>query len=128
MSYATVDDAVRCIKTLGCGALLAKLTSRTPIGRSQFTQQIGCSSGCHGVVIRLWTEPFLSVSGRRRSSSRQWPMPCCGRSGGGMSFMPCTIWTISLHLAPRIPRNVAGHCRRAFGCAIVGVSLLPRTS
>ena len=60
----------------------------------------------------LWTEPFISVSGRRRTASRQWLMPCCDQSERGMSFMPCTIWTISLYLTPLTPRNVAGRCRR----------------
>ena len=109
MSYATVDDSVRCI-----------LTSRTPIPVHP-TDRLLLGLSWRACV---WS----TVSGRCRSSSRQWPMPYCGRSGGGISFMPCTIWRISLYLAPRTPRNVPGYSRRAFGCAIVWVSLLPRTS
>ena len=109
VSYATVDYAVRCIKTLGRGALLAKfdITNAYRVIPVHPTDRLLLGLPLRGDT--LWTEPFISVSGRRRTASRQWLMP---QSEGGMSFMPCTIWTISLYLAPLTPRNVAGRCRR----------------
>ena len=106
MSYATVDYA---IKTLGRGALLANfdITNAYRVILVHPTDRLLLGLPLRGDT--LWTEHFISVSGRRRTASRQWLMP---QSEGGMSFMPCTIWTISLYLAPLTPRNVAGRCRR----------------
>ena len=106
MSYATVDYA---IKTLGRGALLANfdITNAYRVILVHPTDRLLLGLPLRGDT--LWTEHFISVSGRRRTASRQWLMP---QSEGGMSFMPCTIWTISLYFAPLTPRNVAGRCRR----------------
>ena len=54
------------------------LTLLMPTGRSRCIQQIDFFSGCHCGVIRWWTGPSPSVSGRRLNSSRLWPMLCCG--------------------------------------------------
>ena len=79
VAYASVDDAARCIRTLGRGTLLAKFDIANAYRAVRCIQQIDFFSGCHGGVIRWWTGPSPSVSGRRLNSSRLWPMLCCGR-------------------------------------------------
>jgi hypothetical protein len=65
------------------GALAAKFNiANAYAGRSQFTQQIGCSLGFRGVVTHSWMVLFPSAFVWRRNSLQR-----------ETSFMLCTTWT-----------------------------------
>ena len=74
LSYASVDDAVRCLKMLGRGALLAKCDITKVYGVVPFTQPISYFLELYGEAISWLMGPACDL--HQSSYEWLWLMPC----------------------------------------------------
>ena len=126
VSYAAVDDAVRCILALGQGALLAKFDVASAY------RVVPVHPEDRLLLGMKWRGELLvdgaSASGRHQNYSQRWLTHFCGSWGDMALSMLCTTWTIICYWAHPGPWFVTGLSGLVLTCAKLWASPLRSTS